>query len=84
MKRNIEPHQRFTGCYKKHGSSGLTPIHIENRKQKKVNKLWQKLSQQHNVKFKNYVYLREKEAYSNKWNVLVLYSSNSRLGLLNK
>ena len=35
-------------------------------KVKKVNKLWQKLSEQHNIKFKNYVYLREKEAYNNK------------------
>ena len=33
---------------------------------KKVNKLWQKLLEQHIVKFINYVYLREKEAYKNK------------------
>ena len=28
-KGNIEPHQSFTGSYKKHGSTGLTPIHAE-------------------------------------------------------
>ena len=27
-----------------------------------VNKLWQRLSEQHNVKFKNFVYLREQQA----------------------
>ena len=33
QKGNIEPHQNFTGCIiKKHGGSGLTPIHIEYRK----------------------------------------------------
>ena len=26
---NIEPHQSFTGCYKKHGGSGLAPVHRE-------------------------------------------------------
>ena len=31
-KNNVEPHQRFTGCYKKHGGSGLTPIQREYRK----------------------------------------------------
>ena len=48
----MECHQSFTGCYKKHGDSGLTPIPIEYGKYKKVNKLWQKLLEQHNVKFK--------------------------------
>ena len=31
-KNNIETHQSFTGCYKKHGDSGLTPIHAEYQK----------------------------------------------------
>ena len=39
-KNNIKPDQNFT-CYKKHGSSGLR--HTEYQKQKKVNKLWQKI-----------------------------------------
>ena len=38
-------------------------------KDKKMNKLWRKLFDQHKVEFKIYVYLREKEEY-NKWNVL--------------
>ena len=38
---------------KKHGGSELTPRHTKLLKFKKVNKLWQKLSEQHNVKFKN-------------------------------
>ena len=38
-KNNIKPDQNFT--YKKHGSSGLR--HTEYQKQKKVNKLWQKI-----------------------------------------
>ena len=42
-------------------------MYTQNMKsKKKVNKLWQKLWEQHNVKFKNYFYLREKEAYKNK------------------
>ena len=36
-KKNIEPHQSFTGSYKKHRGSGLTPIHTEYQKLKKVN-----------------------------------------------
>ena len=56
QKNNIEPHQSFTCCYKKHGGSRLTPIHTEYQKLKNVNKLWQKLAEQHSVKFKNYVY----------------------------
>ena len=35
-------------------------------KSKKVNKLWQKLWEQQNMKFINYVYLRKKETYNNK------------------
>ena len=31
-KTNIEPHQSFIGCYKKHRGSRLTPIHTEYRK----------------------------------------------------
>ena len=40
-------------------------------KVKKVNKLWQKLSEQDNAEFKNYVYLREKEACNNKSRIIV-------------
>ena len=28
-KGNVEPYQSVTGYYKKHGGSGLTPVHIE-------------------------------------------------------
>ena len=38
---------------KKREGSGLTPKYAEYQKVKKVNKLWQKLSEQHNVKFIN-------------------------------
>ena len=31
-----------------------------------ANKLWEKLSEQQNMKFIDQVYLREKEAYNNK------------------
>ena len=61
----MERHQSFTRCYKKHGDSGLTPIPIEYGKYKKVNKLWQKLLEQHNVKFKC-LFERKKEACNNK------------------
>ena len=50
-------------------------------KSKKVNNLWQKLSEQQNMKFINYVYLREKEAYNNKWNIFLQCASKRRLGL---
>ena len=40
-------------------------------KDRKVNKLWQKLFNQHQVKFKNQACLREREAHNNKLNVLV-------------
>ena len=48
----------------------------------RINKLWQKVSEQHNVKFKISVYLREEEACNNKLNVLAQCSSKDRLGLL--
>ena len=35
-------------------------------KGEKVNKMWQKLFDQHQFKYKNQVYLREKEEYDNK------------------
>ena len=62
-KNKIEPHQNFSGSYKKCEGSGLTPKYTES---KKVSKLWQKLSEQQDIKFLNQVYLREKEAYNNK------------------
>ena len=40
-------------------------------KDRKVNKLWQELFDQHQLKFKNQACLREREAYNNKSNVLV-------------
>ena len=43
-KNNIEPHQNFTDCYKKHGGSGLIPRHT---------KFWQKLAEDHYFKLKN-------------------------------
>ena len=53
-------------------------IHIVS-KGKKVNKLQWKLFDQHKVKFKNYIYFREKEAYNNNWNVFVQCSSRNKL-----
>ena len=50
----------------------------------RINTLWQKVSEQHNVKFKISVYLREEEACNNKLNVLAQCSSKDRLGLLCK
>ena len=40
-------------------------------KDRKVNRWWQKLFDQNQVKFKNYASLRKREAYNNKLNVLV-------------
>ena len=47
-KKNIESPQNFTGCYIKYVDSGLTRRYIEYQKVKKVNNLWQRLSEQHN------------------------------------
>ena len=52
----------FCGCKPSMINSDIHKI----SKSKKVNNLWQKLSEQQNMKFINYVYLREKEAYNNK------------------
>ena len=41
----------FTACYKKLGGSRLIPRNTEYQKQKKINKLWQKLSSERNAKF---------------------------------
>ena len=47
-KKNIESLQNFTGCYIKYVDPGLTRRYIEYQKVKKVNNLWQRLSEQHN------------------------------------
>ena len=83
-KNNIEPHQNFTGSYKRTWRLSMNSKIHSISENKKANKLWQKLLEQHIVKFINYVYLREKEAYKNKWNVLVQCYTKNRLGLLCK
>ena len=83
LKKNIEPNQTFTGSYKKCEALGeLQDTH--NIKSKKANKFWWKLSDQDNVRFKDYVCLSKKEAYNNKWNVLEQGSLRNRLGFLCK
>ena len=65
LKKNIEPNQTFTGSYKKREALGeLQDTH--NIKSKKANKFWRKLSDQDNVRLKDYVCLSKKEAYNNK------------------
>ena len=50
-------------------------------KAKKVNKLWRKLFDQYQDKFKKQACVREREAYNNKSNVLMQCSSKNRLGI---
>ena len=73
--------QVFTGSYKKTWRLWINSKYTEYQKSKKVNKLWQKCEQceQHNVKFTNLVYLTEKEAYNNKW-ILLVHNALRRAG----
>ena len=60
----------ITGSYEK-SVEVWDKLQDTTSKGRKVNKLWQKPFNQHQFKLKNYACLREREAYNNKFNVLV-------------
>ena len=65
--KNIEPHQSFIGSYKQSVNALDEVRHKEKiNREKKVNKLRRKLFDQHKVKFKSKVCLKEKETDNNK------------------